>query len=100
MRVLTQIADRYCSVGGVERLLQLAGLKLLFAEFGHGIERQAFQPLALGTDPFGPSLLGDLDVSEQTTLVEAHSPHQGLPGAVAEPRLEPRDITGNRTRLE
>ena len=60
MRVLAQPADGYDPVGGAECGLVLASLKLLVAELHHGIERQPFQALALGNEPFGPGLLRDL----------------------------------------
>ena len=64
MRVLAQTADGYDPVGGAECELVLASLKLLVTEFDHGIERQAFQPLAFGGEPCGPGLLWDLDVGQ------------------------------------
>ena len=60
VRVLAQTADGYGPVGGAERVLVVASLKLLLAELDHGIERQPFQPLALDIEPFGPGLLRDL----------------------------------------
>jgi hypothetical protein len=64
MRVLAQAADGYSPVGGTECGLVVASPKLLLAELHHGIERQAFQTLAFGSEPFGPGLLRDLNVGQ------------------------------------
>ena len=65
MRVLAQAADVYRPVGGAERVLVVAGLELLLAELDHGIERQPFQTLALGLEPFRPGLLRDRNVGHR-----------------------------------
>jgi hypothetical protein len=64
VRVLAQTADGYDPVGGAARGLVVVSLKLLVAEFDHGIERQPFQTLAFGGEPFGPGLLRDLNVGQ------------------------------------
>ena len=100
VRILAQTADGYGPVGGAECGLVVASLKLLLAELHHGIERQPFQALALGIDPFRPRLLRDRDFGQQTAPVEADRSVQGIPAAVGEQRLEPRHVARDYARLE
>ena len=64
VRVLSQTAGGDGPIGGAECGRVVASLKLLLAELHHGIERQPFQPLALGLEPFRPSLFQDRDVGQ------------------------------------
>ena len=57
MRVLAQGIPGYRSIGRAKRELVAAGLDLQLGEPDHGIERHAFQPLALSREPVTPGLL-------------------------------------------
>ena len=100
VRILAQTAHSYGPVGGVEGGLVVAGLELLLAELHHRIERQPFQALALGLDPFRPRLLRDRHFGQQMAPVEADRSVQGIPAAVREQRLEPRHVARDCARLE
>jgi hypothetical protein len=78
----------------------VAGRKLLLAKLHHGIERQPFQALALGLDPFRPRLLWDGNLGQQSAPVEADRAVQGIPAAVGEQGLEARHVAREYARLE
>src|SRR5688500_12849066 len=100
MRILAQMAYGDGPLGGFAGLPMVAEPKIPLAQFNHCIERLAFQTLTLGFLPFGPGLLRDRHVAQKAAPVEADRFLQAIPAAIAEQRLEPRQVRRDNARPE
>jgi hypothetical protein len=95
MPVLPQVVDRDCLVRDSQRRIGIARLEFMLANLDHGIERKSFQPLPSRVHPLGPGFLWNRSIGKQAPLVEFERLTESIPAAVANQRLELRDIASD-----
>jgi len=100
MRVLTQGIQRDGAMGDLERGLRACRVQRLPGVPDHGVERQAFQPPSLCTEPIRPGLLCDIHVGQQRPLVEVSGRGERSTASFAAQRLEPGHIAIDHTGCE